>query len=441
MSPQAPDQPPSPAPAATAGPNVSTSVNETPSRRARPWPLLLLGAAVLVGIGFALHYWFEGRFHVATDDAYVNGNLVRLAPQVSGSVVSINTDATEFVAQGQLLVQLDPNDAEIALARAKATLGETVREVAQLFTNVRRDQAIVDSQQVLLSRSMEDLTRNRSLASVHGVSTETLVHDEESVRSNQAALAQAQATLAATQAAVAQTTPQTHPRVLEAETDLRAAWLAAARTHVLAPISGYVVRRAVQLGQQVTPGTEMLAVLPIDSIWIDANFKETQLADLRIGQPVTVRTDIYGSHHEYHGKVLGLTPATGSALSVLPAQNASGNWIKIVQRLPVRVGLDPKELAQHPLPLGASTSIDVDTHDRGGATLAKRSASQPAMTTNVYASQDAGAESTIAEIISGNLPSLRLTGMDDPAPRPIRPIRMDEPMPKARLNSSHRIAL
>jgi membrane fusion protein (multidrug efflux system) len=387
-------------PAAVAG--------EIAKRPSRHWSLvLLLGAGALASVGYAVDYWFEGRYHVATDDAYVNGNLVRLAPQVSGTVVSINTDETQFVEQGQLLVQLDSHDAEIALARANATLAETVREVAQLFDNARRDQATVEAQQSLLGKSTQDLTRDRSLAPVHGVSLETLEHDSQAVRNSQATLAQAQATLAATRAAITGTTPETHPRVLEAESNLRAAWLAYTRTRVLAPISGYVVRRAVQLGQQVAPGSEMLAIVPVDSVWIDANFKETQLADLRIGQPVTVHADMYGSQGEYHGKVLGVTAGTGSALSVLPAQNASGNWIKIVQRLPVRVGLDPRELAAHPLLLGVSTRIDIDTRNRQGATLSKQPAWQPTMTTDAYATQDAGVESSIAAIVSGNLPPAR----------------------------------
>jgi membrane fusion protein, multidrug efflux system len=396
MTEQALDQP-------TPSASTAQASNEV-KQRSRPWPLLLLlGLGALVGIGYALHYWFDGRYHVATDDAYVNGNLVRLAPQVSGTVMSINTDATQFVATGDLLVQLDPRDAELQLAHAKATLAETVREVAQLFENVRRDQAILEAQQVQLAKSMEDLARDRSLASAHGVSAETLAHDEQTVRGNRATLAQAQATLAASQAAITGTTPETHPLVLEAESNLRAAWLAAARTRVLAPVSGYVVRRAVQLGQQVTPGTEMLAIVPMQSVWIDANFKETQLVNLRIGQPVTVEADLYGSQGDYHGTVLGVTAATGSALSVLPAQNASGNWIKIVQRLPVRVALDTKELAERPLPLGASTSVNVDTHDRHGAALSPHSVEQATMATTAYAAQDAGVDSVIMEIVSRNL--------------------------------------
>jgi membrane fusion protein (multidrug efflux system) len=364
---------------------------------------IIVLAVVLVAVAIGAYYFLVARYHVTTDDAYVNGNLVRLTPQISGTVVAIDTDETQYVRRGQVLVQLDPRDAQIALAQAKASLGETVREVAQLFAEERRDAALVTAEQTQLSQSDQDLTRDRSLSSVHGVSLETLEHDENAVRSARAALQQAQATLASTQAAIAGTTPATHPRVLQAEANLRAAWLALSRTRVLAPVSGYVVRRSVELGEQVAPSTEMLALVPVSSMWVDANFKENQLGNLRIGQPVRVSVDMYGSHVEYHGKVLGLTAGTGSALAVLPTQNASGNWIKIVQRLPVRIGLEPAELARHPLFLGLSANIDVNVHDLQGSALSRTPAWPASQSTGVYTEQDSGADSMINEIVSANL--------------------------------------
>jgi membrane fusion protein (multidrug efflux system) len=364
--------------------------------------LLLLAVAVgAVAIGG--YYVLFARNHVTTDDAYVNGNLVRLTPQIAGTVVAINTDETQYVRRGQVLVELDPRDAQIALSQAKANLGETVREVAQLFAEERRDAALVAAEQTQLSQANEDLTRDRSLLSVHGVSLETLEHDENAVRSARAALRQAQATLASTRAAIAGTTPATHPRVLQAEASLRAAWLTVTRTRVLAPVSGYVVRRSVELGAQVTPSTEMLALVPVSSMWVDANFKENQLGDLRIGQPVQVSVDMYGSHVDYHGKVLGLTAGTGSALAVLPTQNASGNWIKIVQRLPVRIGLEPTELARHPLFLGLSANVNVSVKDRDGSALSRVPAWPASQRTNVYTEQDSGADRMIDAIVTANL--------------------------------------
>ena len=237
------------------------------------------------------------------------------------------------------------------------------------------------------------------------------------MRGAEAGLQQAQATLASTRAAIAGTTPASHPRVLQAEAALRNAWLALARTQVLAPASGYVVRRAVQLGQQVGPATEMLAIVPVDSMWVDANFKENQLSGLRIGQPASVSADMYGSRVHYHGRVLGITAGTGSALAVLPAQNASGNWIKIVQRLPVRIGLDPQELEQHPLFLGLSTNIDVDVTDQRGAALSRQPAFPVALSTDVYAEQEVGADAAIAEILAANLVHTAAAGAH-PAARP-----------------------
>jgi membrane fusion protein, multidrug efflux system len=367
-------------------------------------PLFIIaGIALLVLVGWAIYYFSYGRMHVSTDDAYVNGNLVRLTPQVAGTVIAIHTDETQFVHRGDVLVQLDPRDAQVALAQAKASLGQTVRDVAQLFAEESRDVAVVRSQQVALDQANQDVARDRPLIAVHGVSQETLQHEQNAVHTAGAGLQQAQATLASTRAAIAGTTPETHPRVLQAEANLRSAWLAASRTKVLAPVSGYVVRRSVQLGQQVAPSTEMLAIVPIESMWVEANFKENQLSGLRIGQPADVEADMYGSHVKYHGRVLGLTAGTGSALAVLPAQNAAGNWIKIVQRLPVRIGLEPQELEKHPLFLGLSTKVAVSIADQNGATISREPSWSATLDTDVYADQEAGANADISAIVAANL--------------------------------------
>jgi membrane fusion protein, multidrug efflux system len=398
---------------------MSNQENREPAKEAKKsarLPTIVL-MCVLAGLAaFGIYYFAISRNKVETDDAYVNGNLVRLTPQVSGTVIGINTDETQFVQRGQVLVELDPHDTEVALAQARASLGQTVRDVAQLFAQEARDAAAVTAQQTLFTQTTEDLERDRAVFAVHGVSDETLKHDENAVRSARAALDQAKATLASTRAQIVGANPDTHPRVLQAEANLRTAWLAAARTRVVAPVSGYVVRRAVQLGQQVTPSTEMLAIVPVESVWVDANFKENQLRSLRIGQPVQVSADMYGSRVTYHGKVLGLQAGTGSALAVLPAQNASGNWIKIVQRLPVRVGLDPQELADHPLFVGLSTTVHVDVHDQGGDALSRRPAWQAAVNTDAYADQIAGADADIKTIVANNLgrPTTNLSSTKSP---------------------------
>jgi membrane fusion protein (multidrug efflux system) len=360
-------------------------------------------SALVVILGIGIYYFGFKSHEVETEDAYVNGNLVRLTPQVNGTVIGINVEETQFVQRGQVLVQLDPRDSQLALAQAQASLGQTVRDVAQLFAQEGRDAAAVSAQQTLLSQARQDLERDQSVFAEHGVSAETLKHDEHGVQSAAALLDQAKANLASTRAQIVGAAPQNHPRVLQAESNVRTAWLAVARTKVVAPVSGYVVRRAVQLGQQVGPATEMLAIVPMNSVWIDANFKENQLRDVRIGQPVEVTADMYGSHISYHGKVLGLRAGTGSALAVLPAQNASGNWIKIVQRLPVRIGLDPRELEQHPLFLGLSTTVHIDVHDLNGVALSQQSVWPSASNTVAYADQMSGVEDEIAAIVARNL--------------------------------------
>jgi membrane fusion protein, multidrug efflux system len=308
------------------------------------------------------------------------------------------------VQLGQVLVALDPHDAEVSLQQAKANLAQTVRDVMQLFAEEHRQQAMLTAQQAQLTLAEQELHRDRALIGAHGVSQEELDRMQENADTARANLQQARASLESVRAQVQGTQPQTHPKVLLAESNLRSAWLALNRTLVRSPLAGYMVRREVQLGEQVTPATEMLAIAPLDTVWIDANFKETQLEELRIGQPVKVTADIYGSNFEYHGRVLGLTAGTGAALAVLPPENATGNWIKIVQRLPVRIGLEPRELVNHPLFLGLSTKVDVDLHDTRGAALSNAPAWPAWMHTNVYAAQDAGVDFVIERILQEKLP-------------------------------------
>src|SRR5271165_2292146 len=373
------------------------------ARKGAPFPLAVLAGLLLAGAAYFGYAHLRGLDHIKTDDAYVNGNLVRLTPQVVGTVIAIHTDETQLVQQGQVLIELDPRDAAISLAQAKAALGQTVREVAQLFANQQHDAAAMRMQKTQLLQATQDLDRDQSLQAIHGVSEEILQHDRHAVGSASAGFQQAVANLAAAHAAVSGTTASNHPRVLQAEAALRAAWLAAARTRIVTPISGYVVRRTVQLGQQVAPGGELLAIVPLDSMWVDANFKENQLRGLRLGQPATVVADMYGSRFAYHGTVLGLHPGTGSALAVLPAQNASGNWIKIVQRVSVRIGLDPAELAAHPLLLGLSTTVEVDTHDGGGRILAQQPTWPSSQNTTAFAAQDSGVDEEIERIVDRSL--------------------------------------
>jgi membrane fusion protein (multidrug efflux system) len=377
--------------------------DEGQHHRSRKFLWIFGALCVVIGIGVLLYHFLYGQYHVTTKDAYVGGNLLRLQPQISGTVTFIAADQTQPVQQGEALVQLDPKDTDVSLSQAKANLAQTVRDVVQLFTEERRQEALSSAQEAQLALANKELARDRGLIGSHGISQEQLDRTEENARNAQAGIRQARAALEAVRAQIAGTQPETHPRVLLAESNLRSAWLAKNRTVVRAPLSGYMVRREVQLGQQVSPATEILAIVPLDTVWIDANFKETQLEDIRINQPVSIKADIYGSHFKYHGRVLGLTAGTGAALAVLPPENATGNWIKIVQRLPVRIGLDRNELREHPLYLGLSTTVDVDVHDLSGASLSRVPVWPAAMQTNVYAEQDAGVSTEIEKIVRENL--------------------------------------
>ena len=375
---------------------------------------MVVGVAAL---GYYFLYFLYAQYYIETKDAYVQGDLIRVAPQVSGTVTEIAADETQYVRQGASVVRLDPTDSDVALARAEASLAQTVRDVAHLFDMERQAQAAVASQEAQEKLAARTLRRDRSIASAGAISRQRIDQDQTADRNLQAALREARAQLASAHSSVSGTDPTTHPQVLLAEANLRAAWLARQRTAVLAPVSGYIVRRTVQLGEQVGPGTEMLAIAPLESVWVDANFKETQLSKLRIGQPVSLTADLYGRRYRFHGKVLGLAGGTGEALAVLPPENASGNWIKIVQRLPVRIGLDPRELRDRPLFLGLSMDVDVDVHDTNGASLTQTPAWPAALRTNVYASRDAGVTPLIHRIVSQNL------GQSPPAaPRTARAI-------------------
>jgi membrane fusion protein, multidrug efflux system len=383
-------------------PKLSSNPTATTGGQRRT-PLLILATIVLVGVIGALAWWeLYGRFEASTDDAYVNGNIVTVVPQTSGTVVEIDADNTQRVERGEPLVELDPTDARDSLQRDEANLAQAVRQVREMFATVSQLSAAVQQHQLQLAQTQIDYVRAQNLQKIRGISTENYQHAELAHSTEQAALIQAQQQLAAAEAAVANTTIATHPAVLQAEAQLRDAYLALQRTKVLSPVSGYVANRTVQVGQQVTTGTALLAVVPLNELWVDANFKETELASVRIGQSVRMESDLYGRHTIYHGHVIGLAPGTGSAFDLLPPQNATGNWIKVVQRLPVRIALDPASIAEHPLRIGLSMNVVVDTHDRSGLSLQPTATHHVDYITPVYGDQSAGVEALIDEIIRSN---------------------------------------
>ena len=387
----------------------------------RRWRLLGgLGAGVLtVALAYGLYWAQVLRYHQTTDDAYVSGNVVEITPQISGTVVAIGADDTQFVKAGQSLVRLDRADARVALDQAEAQLARTVRDVRNQFATSAQLQAAVEAKQTELSRAQSDLERRARLGASGAVSGEELQHARDAVKAAQADLNASRQQLAANRARIDGTTLKDHPQVQDAAAAVRSAYLTWARTDLPAPVSGFIARRNVQLGQRVAPGTALMAVVPLDQVWVDANFKEPQLQRMRVGQPVTLSADLYGSRVVFHGRVAGFGAGTGSAFSLLPAQNATGNWIKIVQRVPVRVTLDPREIAAHPLQVGLSMRVDVDVHDGSGARLPQLASTATPWSTQVFGTSDGQADARVAAIISANEPAAERAAATA-APQPAR---------------------
>jgi membrane fusion protein (multidrug efflux system) len=362
----------------------------------------VLAVFVVAGAAFGLWYLLHGQYHETTDDAYVGGNLVQITPQLAGTVLAIYADETDYVKSGQTLVQLDKADAQVMLEQSEAQLAKTVRSVRNLRATSTEGEANVTMRRSELRKAEQDLARRRGIEASGAVSGEELQHAVDAVNAARASLAAAEQQLAAQRAMVDRTDVHDHPDVKNAAARVREALLAVSRTQLPAPTSGFVARRSVQVGQRVAPGNVLMTVVPLEDVWVDANFKENQLANLRPGQPVTLLADAYGSSVEFHGRVAGFSAGTGSAFALLPAQNASGNWIKVVQRVPVRVVLERKELDAHPLQIGLSMRVDVDTHDRSAGRLQRAARPAPAYETNVFASVDAQADARIEEIIAAN---------------------------------------
>lgn len=344
--------------------------------------LLLTLLFIIVAVAYGIYWFLVLRHFEETDDAYVAGNQVQIMAQVSGSVTKVWADNTDYVQKGDPLVTLDQTDAQQAFEKAQTQLAASVRQTRQQMINSKQLQASIDVKKTALSQAQTDLNRRIPLGAANLIGREELQHARDTVASAQAELDVAIQQYNANQAIVLGTKLEQQPAVLQAATEVRNAWLALQRTKIVSPISGYVSRRSVQPGAQITTTTPLMAVVPATNLWIDANFKETQLARMRIGQPATVISDIYGDDVKYTGKVVGLDMGTGSAFSLLPAQNATGNWIKVVQRLPVRIELDEKQLAEHPLRIGLSTLVEVNTTDRGGEMLASQVRSAPVYESN-----------------------------------------------------------
>ncbi|AWM91508.1 EmrA/EmrK family multidrug efflux transporter periplasmic adaptor subunit [Pseudomonas sp. 31-12] len=390
---------------ATAETTTQTPDNaqDTSNPRKRKVMLVILAIVViLAGVGVWGYHELYGRWNESTDDAYVNGNVVEITPLVTGTVVSIGADDGDLVHEGQVLVNFDPNDAQVGLQSAQANLARTVRQVRGLYSNVDGMKAQVNAQQAEVQKAQDNFNRRKNLAAGGAISQEELSHARDDLTSAQNALANAEQQLKTTSALVDDTVVSSHPDVMAAAAQLRQAYLNNSRSTLIAPVTGYVAKRSVQLGQRVQPGTALMAVIPLDQLWIDANFKETQLRDMRIGQPVDIEADLYGSDVKFSGTIDSLGAGTGSAFALLPAQNATGNWIKIVQRVPVRIHINAEQLAKHPLRVGLSTQVDVNLHDQSGPVLAQQPPQKASFSTNVYDRQLAEADAMITQLIHDN---------------------------------------
>jgi membrane fusion protein, multidrug efflux system len=382
--------------------NVNTEIKDN---RKRNRMLLLVSLAILViAIGYGVYWGTVLRWRETTDDAYVNGNIVQITPQIAGTVVGIHADDTQYVTAGQTLVRLDPADAKVALEEAEAHLAQTVRSVRGEFATTAQLAAAQGIRQTDLDTAEKDLARRERLAGSGAISGEELQHARDAVSAAKSGLLAAQQQFAADQARIDGTQIENHPEVQAAAASVHSAFLTVARTQLPAPVAGYVAHRNVQLGQRVGPGTVLMAVVPLNQVWVDANFKELQISNIRMGQPVTLTADLYGGSVDYRGTVVGFSAGTGASFALLPAQNATGNWIKVVQRLPVRIVLDPKDLAAHPLQIGLSMRVNVSTVDRNGARLPPTADHAPSYVTDVFDDADRQADARVEAIIAANLP-------------------------------------
>ncbi|MDU7867879.1 MAG: multidrug efflux MFS transporter periplasmic adaptor subunit EmrA [Pantoea sp.] len=357
---------------------------------------------VLIGIAWGVYWFLVLRHFQETDDAYVAGNQVQVMAQVSGSVNKVWFEDTDFVKKGDVLVSLDKTDAEQAFEKAQTALATSVRQTHQLMINAKQYQATITLRQTALAQAEADLKRREPLGASNLIGREELQHARDAVASAKAELDVAVQQYNANQAMILNTSLENQPAVKQSAAELRDAWLALQRTDIRSPMDGFVSRRSVQVGSQISTSTPLLAVVPATNLWIDANFKETQLAGVRIGQPATVVADIYGDDVVYHGKVVGLDMGTGSAFSLLPAQNATGNWIKVVQRLPVRIELNPQDIEKHPLRIGLSTLVKIDTTSTEGSTLATSVRQQAAYSSNALAIDLAPVNQLITDIVRAN---------------------------------------
>ncbi len=369
---------------------------------------------------FFLFWFYYWRFHKYTDDAYVNGNQIVITPLYPSFVKAIHTDDTFLVKRGQLIIELDDTNAKIEFNRAQEYLANTVREVCQLFHQVFAYEAEIGAKRALYIVAEEDFQHRYNVVDQGGVSVEDYEHAIAALRTSFYDLQMTEILYQKSLSLVGATSVRNHPRVQMASDQFLDAWVNLYRCKIYSPVEGLAAQRTIQVGKWVNKGDYLMSVIPLDQIWVNANFKETQLKKMRIGQYVKVTSDLYGWGTIFDGVILGLPGGAGNAFSLLPPQNLSGNWIKIVQRLPVRVGLKPEQLKQYPLRLGLSMEATVDVRGEIGEMVPETTAGSPNYETHIYKLEEVGAEAFIEKIFSENF---------DPSLEPYRltPLEYNEP--------------
>ena len=381
--------------------DTQNSSNNKSQQRKKGLSIFIL-LLLLISIGSAAYWYFFIKGFEETEDAYVSGNQVMVSAQVAGNISKINVDNMDPVQAGDVLLELDDTNAKLSFEQAKSNLANAVRQVSQLNYTVKQLKSAVRANEITLAQAQGNLNRRVQLVKDGAIDKESFQHAKEAVELAKANLTTSQNQLGANQALLLDSPLSEQPQIQSAVSNLKQAWLNLERTKIRSPIKGYVARRNAQVGQAVSVGGALMAVVTTDQMWLDANFKETQLTHMRIGQPVEIHFDLYGKDKTFNGKVVGIEMGTGSAFSLLPAQNATGNWIKVVQRVPVRIQLDPQQLAENPLRIGLSATVKVNVSDSKGETLRDQAPATPLYSTNVLQYDESAVNNLIESIIRDN---------------------------------------
>ena len=381
--------------------DTQNSSNNKSQQRKKGLSIFIL-LLLLIAIGSAAYWFFFIKGFEETEDAYVSGNQVMVSAQVAGNISKINVDNMDPVQEGDVLLELDDTNAKLSFEQAKSNLANAVRQISQLNYTVKQLKSAVRANEITLAQAQGNLNRRVQLVKDGAIDKESFQHAKEAVELAKANLTTSQNQLEANQALLLDGPLSEQPQIQSAVSNLKQAWLNLERTKIRSPIKGYVARRNAQVGQAVSVGGTLMAVVTTDQMWLDANFKETQLTHMRIGQPVEIHFDLYGKDKTFNGKVVGIEMGTGSAFSLLPTQNATGNWIKVVQRVPVRIQLDPQQLAENPLRIGLSATVKVNVTDSQGETLRDQAPATTLYSTNVLQYDESAVNNLIESIIRDN---------------------------------------